>query len=126
MTPILLCVRLRVRLQGHFGSELHGLCAHPSAPEFVTVGDDRMLRIWNIRDRKVRLIKNPPATLWCLGSEASVRVQVTRMLTLENPSRAVAYSPDADLIAVGFGSPLETSQVGLQYTEAHRGLECTG
>lgn len=42
-------------LQGHFGSELHGLCAHPSAPEFVTVGDDRMLRIWNIRDRKVRL-----------------------------------------------------------------------
>jgi microtubule-associated protein-like 6 len=47
-----------VLLQGHFGSELHGLCAHPSAPEFVTVGDDRMLRIWNIRDRKVRLTYN--------------------------------------------------------------------
>lgn len=46
------------------------------------------------------------------GAESSVRVQVTRMLTLENPARAVAYSPDADLIAVGFGSPLETSQVG--------------
>lgn len=34
------------------------------------------------------------------------------MHALENPSRAVAYNPDADLIAVGFGSPLEVAQVG--------------
>lgn len=39
--------------QCHFASELHGLAAHPTAPEFITVGDDRLLRIWNIRDRKV-------------------------------------------------------------------------
>ena len=39
--------------QCHFASELHGLVAHPTAPEFITVGDDRLLRIWNIRDRKV-------------------------------------------------------------------------
>jgi len=76
-------------LQGHFTTELWGLCPHPTEAEYVTVGDDRTLRVWSIHDHRVK-----------------------KMHKLENPSRAVAYSPEGDMIAVGYGSPLEVAQPG--------------
>ncbi|GMF47257.1 unnamed protein product [Phytophthora fragariaefolia] len=65
---------------GHFAMELWGLAVHPSRREFVTTGDDRTLRVWDM-DAK-RLIQ-------------------TRALPAK--ARACAYSPDSELVAVGFG-----------------------
>ncbi|CAM9122646.1 unnamed protein product [Ascophyllum nodosum] len=70
--------------RGHAVKELWGLSCNSSAPEFCTVGDDKQLRIWDIYSKRN------------LRSHA-----------LEMPSRAVAYSPDGDKIAVGFGMPIK-------------------
>jgi WD40 repeat protein len=32
---------------GHAGGRLAGLCSHPDFPEFATVGDDALMRLWN-------------------------------------------------------------------------------
>ncbi|EGZ30558.1 hypothetical protein PHYSODRAFT_471884 [Phytophthora sojae] len=65
---------------GHFALELWGLAAHPSQREFVTVGDDRTLRIWDMDAKRLIQARAIPAK-----------------------ARACAYSPDSELVAVGFG-----------------------
>ena len=72
--------------QGHFGGELWGLSVHPTLPQFCTVGDDQMLRIWSLFDHKL-----------------------LRANELEMMSRACAYSPDGSQIAVGYGAPVRSS-----------------
>ena len=34
-------------LEGHYNGELWGLAVNPKAPKFVTVGDDKTIRIWD-------------------------------------------------------------------------------
>ncbi|RLN68841.1 hypothetical protein BBJ28_00002720 [Nothophytophthora sp. Chile5] len=65
---------------GHFALELWGLAIHPSRREFVTVGDDRTLRVWDMDTKRVLQLRALPAK-----------------------ARACAYSPDSELFAVGFG-----------------------
>jgi WD40 repeat protein len=68
-------------VDGHSNRQLHGICANPSnSDEYVTVGDDGMLRVWSI------LRKN------CL-----------RRLNIEVASRAVAWSADGTRLIVGVG-----------------------
>ncbi len=69
-------------LEGHGGDELWGLSVNPTREEFCTVGDDCLLKVWDIASR----------------------TSVTTV-TLEMPARCCAYSPDGKRIAVGFGSP---------------------
>ncbi|EEY63980.1 microtubule-associated protein, putative [Phytophthora infestans T30-4] len=65
---------------GHFTMELWGLAVHPSQREFVTVGDDRTLRVWDMEAKRLIQAHLLPAK-----------------------ARACAYSPDSELLAVGFG-----------------------
>ncbi|KAE9018391.1 Echinoderm microtubule-associated protein-like 6 [Phytophthora fragariae] len=65
---------------GHFAMELWGLAVHPSQREFVTVGDDRTLRVWDMDAKRLIQARALPAK-----------------------ARACAYSPDSELVAVGFG-----------------------
>jgi microtubule-associated protein-like 6 len=65
---------------GHFAMELWGLAVHPSQREFVTVGDDRTLRVWDMDAKRLIQARALPAK-----------------------ARACAYSPNAELLAVGFG-----------------------
>ncbi|KAG7402102.1 hypothetical protein PHYBOEH_007316 [Phytophthora boehmeriae] len=60
--------------------ELWGLAVHPSQREFVTVGDDRTLRVWSMDEKRMVQLRALPAR-----------------------ARACAYSPDAELLAIGFG-----------------------
>ena len=63
---------------GHSTGSLCGLAAHPSREEFVTVGDDKTLRVWSIRSHEQTASK----ALLC-------------------ESRAVCYSPTGEFLAVG-------------------------
>jgi WD40 repeat protein len=65
-------------MDGHCGEELWGLSAHPSAGEYCTVGDDSLIRIWNVEHN------------------CSVRSK-----RLESPARCCVYSHDGEKIAVG-------------------------
>ncbi|RHY27115.1 hypothetical protein DYB32_007513 [Aphanomyces invadans] len=65
---------------GHSVDELWGLATHPTKQEAVTVGDDKWLRVWDL-----------------------TTTRVLRSVKLECMARAVTYSPDGKLIAVGLG-----------------------
>jgi hypothetical protein len=47
-------------MNGHFRDELWGLAWNPNKPEFCTVGDDAVLRIWCARTYK--------QLKWCVDS----------------------------------------------------------
>lgn len=65
------------------GGELHGLAMHPTiAEEFITAGDDGMLRVWHTSLKYVLRRKAFPFAI-----------------------RTVIYSPDASCIVIGVGRP---------------------
>jgi microtubule-associated protein-like 6 len=72
---------------GHSAGELRGVITHPSKHEFITVGDDRRLRIWDLSTH----------TLLKIG-------------TFDAEIRAAAYSPLGDSICVGLGYSTDSSQ----------------
>eukprot|EP00606_Chrysophyceae_sp_TOSAG23-5_P001243 GSChrysophyteH2.ASY1.ANO1.529.1 assembled CDS len=78
-------------LEGHSYLELHGLDTNPANPdEYVTVGDDGMLRIWSYYQRT------------CV-----------RRVNVEAASRAVRYSPDGTKLIVGLGGdPTQATKDG--------------
>lgn len=69
-----------VIMRPHFNEELWGLAAHPTSPEFCSVGDDKTLRIYHLHKRRL--------------------LHVTQLGLF---SRACSYSSDGKLLAVGFG-----------------------
>ena len=64
----------------HFTGNLRFLCAHPSKHEFITVGDDKQLRIWDIKSHTL-----------------------LKIASFDGEVRSVAYGPLGDIIAVGLG-----------------------
>ncbi|EQC41165.1 hypothetical protein SDRG_01142 [Saprolegnia diclina VS20] len=69
---------------GHCKDELWGLAVHPIEPHTVcTVGDDAVARVYNLKLK----------TSWVL-------------MELDDMARAVAYSPDGLLLAIGYGGDL--------------------
>ena len=75
-----------VLLQGHGGEELWGLSVNPLKDQFCSVGEDAFLRIWDL-----------------ISHNCVVSIQ------LEMAARCCCYSPDGTRIAVGFGSPHQTT-----------------
>ncbi len=80
---------------GHYKDELWGLGIRPlgklngksdqqSRPEYCTVGDDGVLRIWDLLSRSQK-----------------------SFMDMKAPARCCAYSPDGEYLAVGFGSSME-------------------
>jgi len=68
----------KVLLKSHYDKELWGLAPHPSKAEFLTVGQDGMLGVWDIASRRQK-----------------------RYAKLECGADAVAYSTDGGYIAIG-------------------------
>lgn len=71
-------------MAGHFKDELWGLAENPTKREVASVGDDGLLRVWDITTH-------------------SLRSSSKNSLNLGGMARAVCFSPDGALIAVGFG-----------------------
>ena len=74
-------------LEGHSGEELWGLSPHPSLPQFATVGEDSVLKVWDVFNHNM------------IGK-----------MKLEMPARAVCYHPQGDRLVVGFGSSKKFSK----------------
>jgi len=67
--------------QSHNSGELWGLATAPAGDSFVTAGDDKTLRVWDVRAHTE-----------------------TACSPMKGSMRAAAYSPDGLMIAVGFGA----------------------
>ena len=70
--------------EGHCEHELWGLATHPNKPHiFATSGDDNTVRVWNTASRMIETRTN-----------------------VDTMTRAIAWSPNGDLLAVGTGGVL--------------------
>lgn len=63
---------------GKEGGDVWGLAVHPSQPQFVTVSEDRSIRVWSLKERKM-----------------------IRMARIPSKGRSVAWHPKMDHVAVG-------------------------
>ena len=68
----------KVCLRGHFDGELWGLCTHPKKNIYYTVGEDKLLGVWDVQTKKL-IMKN----------------------TLEEKSKTIDCSPDGKELAIG-------------------------
>jgi echinoderm microtubule-associated protein-like 6 len=87
-------------ITGHHFGELWGLVCHPTNPDiFVTSGDDKTCRMWNIG-----------------GQEC---VAIAKSGVLPDMSRCLAYTTDGTFLACGCGGRLGSRKVGK--TSKHTG-----
>ena len=61
---------------------------HPTEPKFVTVSEDRSIRVWSLKDKRL-----------------------LRTARIPGAGRSVAMHPTQDHVAVGGASPRPTPQV---------------
>ena len=69
----------QIHMRSHYDGELWGLATHPSKEEFITIGQDNMLAIWDIKNRKQRQF----GKLECAGN-------------------VLAYTHDETKLAIGY------------------------
>lgn len=74
-------VKPLVHMRSHFEGELWGLATHPSKEEFITIGQDNMLAIWDIKNRKQRQFGK-----------------------LDCPGNVLAYTYDETKLAIGYNN----------------------
>jgi microtubule-associated protein-like 6 len=68
-----------VYMRSHYEGELWGLATHPSREEFITVGQDNFMAIWDIKQRKQKNFGK-----------------------LEQAANVAEYSRDGNLLAIGY------------------------
>lgn len=66
--------------KGHF-EEFWGLATHPTLPLFVSCGNDKTLRLWNLEARRME-----------------------KSLDLEAEGFSASFSPNGKLLSVGLGN----------------------
>ena len=110
-----------VILRGHYDLELWGLCVHPKKNKYFTVGQDKMLSIWDVETRKIEKFTSiiEPAEVIHVSPDGrdlaigckSGNLHIYDAITLEKktskserknqPVSIVKYSPDGRFLAVG-------------------------
>ena len=110
-----------VYIRGHWDKELWGLCAHPKENKYFTVGQDKLLAIWDISNRKIIKscnIEKEGMTIACSpdGNNLAIGCKDGELLiydannlkklymikeTVRKSISDVKYSPDGNLLAVG-------------------------
>ena len=111
-----------VYIRGHWDKELWGLCAHPNKNQYFTVGQDKLLAIWDISTRKIIKscnIEKVGMTIACSpdGNDLAIGCKDGELLIydannlkkklppiIEKVRKSIwdaKYSPDGNLLAVG-------------------------
>lgn len=110
-----------VLLRGHFDLELWGLCIHPKKSKYLTIGQDKMLALWDVPSRKIEKYTtipepaefihiSPDGKDLAIGSKSGT-VHIYDAITFEKkltkserkgqPIGSLKYSPDGQYLAVG-------------------------
>ena len=74
---------------GHAFGELYGVAAHPSKSEFITVGQDQTLRVFDM----------------------STNTQL-KIATFDGEARTVSFNPMGDIVVVGFSGAPSSAKAG--------------
>ena len=112
----------KICLRGHFDGELWGLCADPKKDIYYTVGEDKLLGVWDIKTKKLILkctLKEKSKTIDCspnckelaVGCESGMfyiydtvslklKYEKNNKQSQKNAIQIVKYSPNGDILAV--------------------------
>lgn len=74
---------------GHSFGQLYGAASHPSKSEFLTVGQDQTLRVFDM----------------------STNTQL-KIATFDGEARTVTFNPMGDIVVVGFSGPTSSAKAG--------------
>lgn len=96
-------------ISGHHSGELWGLASHPNFPVYITAGDDKTIRCWNLEEHKIlsqfqipekcRAIDIIPTNGQDMAiSLISGAIWIIKMDQLINPSKKTMTHVDTDLI----------------------------
>ena len=119
--PALSMNNINVYIRGHWDKELWGLCAHPKENKYFTVGEDKLLGIWDINTRKLINscnIEKEADTIACSpdGNELAIGCKEGELIiydinklkkkylikeTVRKSISDVKYNPEGNLLAVG-------------------------
>ncbi len=111
----------KVYLRGHWDKELWGLCVHKTKDQYYTVGEDKLLGVWDIQSRELiqYCVLEEPATSidispngkdLAIGCESSnlyiydAETLKKKNMKTESVRKAIEdlkYSPDGNYLAVG-------------------------
>ena len=113
----------KILLRGHFDGELWGLCPHPKKNIFFTVGEDKLLAVWDIKTKKLILkstLEEKSKTIDCspdcrelaIGCESGnfyiydsidlkLKYKITNKESQNNAIQILKYSPNGEILAVG-------------------------
>ena len=112
----------RVCLRGHFDGELWGLCVHQKKDIYFTVGEDKLLGVWDVKTKKLLLkttLEEKSKTCDCspdckelaVGCESgnfyiydTINLKLKYRIKNKESKRAiqiVKYSPNGEMLAIG-------------------------
>ena len=113
----------KILLRGHFDGELWGLCSHPKKNIFFTVGEDKLLAMWDIKTKKLILkcvLEEKSKTIDCspdcrelaIGCESGnfyiydainlkLKYKIENKESQKKAIQIIKYSPSGDILAVG-------------------------
>ena len=112
----------KICLRGHFDKELWGLCVHPKKDIYYTVGEDKLLGVWDIKTKKLILktvLEEKSKTIDCspdckelaVGCESGnfyiydtinlkLKFKISNKESQKSEIQIVKYSPNGELLAV--------------------------
>ena len=115
--------KAKILLRGHFDGELWGLCSHPKKNIFFTVGEDKLLAVWDIKTKKLILksvLEEKSKTVDCspdcrelaVGCESGnlyiydainlkLKFKIDNKESQKKAIQIIKYSPSGDILAVG-------------------------
>ena len=115
----------KVLVRGHWDLELWGLAVHPIKPIFYTVGEDKLLAMWDTKTKEMKkCVKNvgqaskavacsPNGNYVAIGCkngdvvvyDANKLTETCKLKKTKKEISVIKFSPDAKILAAGTAPP---------------------